>query len=129
MSDGLRIASVSTERVTYVTLAGKLDKKAQPKRSSSTNAARPFGLHPRKGTIRPGSDADLVLWDPDRERTIRRADVLSRAGFSVYEGTRVTGWPVLTLLRGRGVYRDGGPIGHPGLGRPLRRAAWRNGAV
>jgi dihydropyrimidinase len=74
---------------------------------TSTNAAKIFGLYPRKGTIAAGSDADLVLWDPDVVRVIRDADVLSNAGFSVYAGTEVTGWPELTIRRGEIVFENG----------------------
>jgi len=54
------------------------------------------GLYPRKGTIAVGSDADIVLRDPDETRTIRDEDMFSGAGFSVYSGWEVTGWPVIT---------------------------------
>lgn len=60
---------------------------------TSTNPARLFGLYPRKGAIAVGPDADLVLWDPEQTRTIRDADMLSRAGYSIYSGQEVTGWP------------------------------------
>jgi dihydropyrimidinase len=84
---------------------------------TSTNAARLFGLYPAKGVVAPGSDADLVLWDPERTRTIERSEVLSRAGFSLFEGREVKGWPVLTLCRGEIVCRDGRVLGERGSGR------------
>lgn len=74
---------------------------------TSTNAAKLFGLYPRKGAIASGSDADLALWNPAETRVIRDTDAISRAAFSIYAGTRVTGWPVLTLLRGEVVYEEG----------------------
>lgn len=74
---------------------------------SSTNAARIFGLYPRKGTIAVGSDADLVLWDPRESREVCRDDLKSRAGFSIFEGVEVTGWPQLTIRRGEVVYHQG----------------------
>ena len=67
---------------------------------TATNAARIFGLYPRKGTIEVGSDADLVLWDPAVTRRVDRSQLISKAGYSVYEGMDVTGWPVMTMSRG-----------------------------
>ena len=88
---------------------------------TSTNAAKLFGLYPRKGTIAVGSDADIVVFDPDLTRTIERAMLKSNAGYSVYEGWEVTGWPVITLRRGEVVFRD------DEVHRPARVAAnsWR----
>ena len=63
---------------------------------TSANAARLFGLYPRKGALAVGSDADLVIFDPALERIVDGAMLQSRADYSVYEGWRVTGWPVLT---------------------------------
>jgi dihydropyrimidinase len=88
---------------------------------TSTNVARLFGLYPRKGTISVGADADLVLFDSDERRVIRDADMLSRAGHSVFSGSEVTGWPRMTLRRGEVVYEDGRVIGTPGSGELLRR--------
>ncbi len=88
---------------------------------TSTNAARLFGLFPAKGAIAPGSDADLVLWDPAETREIERRSVLSKAGFSLFEGFRVTGWPRLTMRRGEIVYRDGSVSASAGSGRVVAR--------
>jgi dihydropyrimidinase len=88
---------------------------------SATNAARLFGLYPRKGTIAVGSDADLVLWDPAETRQIRRAELMSKAGFSIYEGLEVTGWPKITIRRGEVVYEEGRITAQPGTGQLLRR--------
>jgi dihydropyrimidinase len=88
---------------------------------TSTNAAKLFGLYPRKGTIAVGSDADLALWDPSVSRTIDRAGLVSKAGFSLFEGWEVTGWPVLTIRRGAVVYEDGRILAEPGSGRLLQR--------
>jgi dihydropyrimidinase len=60
---------------------------------TSANAARLFGLYPRKGAIAAGSDADLALWDPQEHRVIDGAQMRSRAGYSVYDGWTVQGWP------------------------------------
>jgi dihydropyrimidinase len=92
---------------------------------TSTNAAKLFGLYPRKGTIAVGSDADLALWDPGATREIERGGLLSRAGFSLFEGWTVTGWPVMTVRRGAVVYEDGGITAEPGSGRVLRRGVWQ----
>jgi dihydropyrimidinase len=88
---------------------------------TSTNAAKLFGLYPRKGTIAVGSDADLVLWDPTESRTVRGTELFSRAGFSIYEGTEVTGWPRITIRRGQVVYEEGQITAQPGSGQLVQR--------
>jgi dihydropyrimidinase len=90
-------------------------------RLSSYNAARTFNLHPRKGRIQVGADADLVVVDLDRERTIRAADLASASDFSLYDGWTLRGWPVLTLLRGQVVARDDAVVAKPGTGRFVAR--------
>jgi dihydropyrimidinase len=89
---------------------------------TSTNSAKIFGLYPQKGTIVVGSDADLVLWDPTVTRVIRGEDMNSRAGFSVYEGMEVTGWPFITIRRGEVVYQNGKIIAQPGSGQLIKRS-------
>lgn len=89
---------------------------------AATNAARIYGLYPRKGTIAVGSDADLALWDPEREVTIRNAGLHHAVDYTPYEGMTVRGWPVLTLSRGRVVWRDGEVLARPGAGAFLRCA-------
>ncbi|HEY9473950.1 MAG TPA: amidohydrolase family protein [Mycobacteriales bacterium] len=73
--------------------------------------AQAYGLWPRKGSLLPGADADLVLVDPGVRRTLRDADVLSKAGWTPYDGREVTGRVVRTYLRGEPVARDGVPVG------------------
>ena len=90
---------------------------------SSTNAAKLYGLYPNKGTIAIGTDADLALWDPQRETTIRHANLHDACDYSPYEGMTVKGWPVRTILRGRTVWNDGEIPGEPGFGKFLRRKA------
>jgi dihydropyrimidinase len=86
------------------------------------NPARMFGLYPRKGAIRVGADADLTLWDPEPEWTIERAQHLSIAGFTPYEGWRVRGRPWMTLVRGQVVLTPSGDLEpKPGFGRYLPR--------
>ena len=88
---------------------------------TSTNAARLFGLYPRKGTIAVGSDADLVIWETRGRRTIRDADLFSRAGHTVYAGRELTAWPRTTIRRGEVVFDGGRVVGHAGSGRPVPR--------
>jgi dihydropyrimidinase len=88
---------------------------------TSTNAARLFGLYPRKGTIAVGSDADLVVLDPQLRRTIDGRTMQSNADYSVYEGREVFGWPRFTVSRGEIVLQDGQVTAEPGRGRWLRR--------
>ncbi len=88
---------------------------------TSANAARLFGLYPRKGVIAVGSDADLVLWDPQQRRTIDGARMQSRAGYSVYDGWQVQGWPRFVVGRGRVLLADGELTARPGQGQWLRR--------
>ena len=89
----------------------------------STNPARLMGVYPRKGVIAPGSDADLVLWDPAVERTIALDDLHHDGDYSPWEGWRVRGWPVMTILRGRPVVEEGRLVGSPADGRWLPRRA------
>lgn len=88
---------------------------------TSTNPARIFGLYPQKGTIAIGSDADIVIWDPEAERTIRAADHHMRTDYNVYEGMEVRGWPRQVLLRGRTIVDGDRWLGEAGSGRFLRR--------
>ena len=82
------------------------------------NPARLFCLK-TKGRIAPGADADLVLWDPEKQATLTN-DIMQHAiDYTPYEGREVTGWPVLTMRRGEVVMRDGRVEGAPGSGRYL----------
>ena len=88
---------------------------------TSTNPARIFGLHPRKGVLREGSDGDVVIWDPERTGTIRAADDRSKSDYSPYEGWEVRGWPVMTIRRGEVVSEAGEIRGRPGSGQLVSR--------
>ena len=68
---------------------------AQFVRLTATNPARLFGLYPRKGTIAPGADADIVLWDPKKKVTITNELMQHMIDYTPYEGLEVTGWPVM----------------------------------
>jgi dihydropyrimidinase len=88
---------------------------------SATNHARTYGLYPRKGTIAIGSDADIAIWDPTREVTISQEILHHGPDYTPYEGFRVTGWPVTTLVRGEVVVADGNLVGRKGAGQHLAR--------
>ncbi|HEX6942340.1 MAG TPA: amidohydrolase family protein [Gemmatimonadaceae bacterium] len=92
--------------------------------TTSTNAAKRFGMFPRKGVIAEGSDADVAIWDPELRGTVRGEDDLSNSDYSVYEGTAVTGWPVLTIRRGEIVAAGTNVTGAPGSGRLISRERW-----
>jgi allantoinase len=79
--------------------------------------ARAYGLHPAKGSLAPGADADLVLVDPHACWTVRDEDVLSKAGWSPYAGRTLTGRAVRTYLRGALAASDGEVLAEPGTGR------------
>jgi len=83
------------------------------------NPARIFGLYPQKGTIAVGSDADLVVFDPSREFTIRSENQHSNAGYTLYEGRTVLGWPEMTFQRGRRVLWQREVVAEPGVGQFL----------
>ena len=88
----------------------------------STNAAKLFGLYPRKGTIVPGSDADIVIFDPEKEHTISAKTHHSKADYNLYEGTTVVGAPEIVLLRGNVLVEDGELVASPGIGQFVKRA-------
>lgn len=91
---------------------------------TSTNPARIMGLYPRKGAIQPGSDADIVLWDPARKVTITNALMQHAIDYTPYEGLEVTGWPVATIRRGQVVMQQGKVQAEPGTARFLARAPY-----
>jgi dihydropyrimidinase len=88
----------------------------------STNPAKYFGLYPRKGTIAVGSDADLVVFDPDKKATISAATHHSKCDYNLFEGTEVTGSPEVVLLRGKVLVENGEFVGRAGDGHFVRRA-------
>lgn len=88
---------------------------------TATNAAKLFGLHPRKGTIAVGADADLAVWDPGRKVTITHALLQDANDHTPYEGLEVTGWPETTRVRGVPVAEGGRVVAPPGHGQWLPR--------
>ncbi|HTQ83040.1 MAG TPA: dihydropyrimidinase [Pseudolabrys sp.] len=88
---------------------------------TATNHARTYGLYPKKGTIAVGSDADIALWDARREVTISQSLMHGGTDYTPYEGIKVTGWPVATMLRGKFVVRDGKLEGRAGDGAYVPR--------
>ena len=103
--------------------------------TTATNPAKIYGLYPRKGTIAVGSDADLVIWDPELRQTITHDLLHEEVDFTPYEGLEVKGWPVKVISRGDLIVSDGEFVGkegrgefiprdrvdvHPGVGEALR---------
>jgi allantoinase len=84
---------------------------------TATAPARLVGIARRKGALRVGADADLVLFDPDRRWTLRRQDVQTRSAISPYVGRRFTGAVARTIVRGKTVQKDGEIVGGPGWGQ------------
>ena len=94
---------------------------------TSTTPARIFGMFPRKGTIAVGSDADIVIFDPEREVIISSSDPRTHhmnVDYSAYEGFRVRGYPETVLSRGRVVVDNGAYVGRPGDGQFIRRGPY-----
>jgi dihydropyrimidinase len=88
---------------------------------TSANIARILNMYPKKGRIDPGSDADLVLWDPTRSKTISAKSQVSRIDYNVFEGYQLTGLPVVVLSRGRIAWKDGDLRAKAGDGDFVRR--------
>ncbi len=88
---------------------------------TSTSAARLFGLYPRKGTLAPGTDADLVLLDPNWSVTLSASALRQNCDYTPYDGWSVTGWPRTVLSRGQMIVRDGRFVGTAGRGQYLKR--------
>jgi dihydropyrimidinase len=87
----------------------------------ATTPARMFGLYPRKGVIAPGSDADIVIYDPNASQTISAETHHMNVDYSAYEGLGVTGRVETVLSRGRVIIAEGQYLGKPGDGAFLRR--------
>lgn len=90
-------------------------------RITATNPAKMFGMYPKKGTIKPGSDADLVIYDPNAKTTITCDILHENVDYTCYEGKEVDGYPVMTLLRGEVIAKDGDFVGRYGNGEYISR--------
>jgi dihydropyrimidinase len=109
-SEGVRKGRITLEQMVAVT---------------ATRPAKLFGLYPRKGIIAVGSDADVVIWDPELSKPIRDEDILSNGKFSAFNGWQVTGWPIVTIRRGEVVYENGKILAAPGSGKLAPRTRWQ----
>lgn len=105
---------------TYGVKRGRLDLQRFVD-AASTQAAKLFGLYPRKGTIRPGSDADLVIYDPGYRGTISASTHLMNVDYNPFEGMAIEGRPQVVTLRGEVMVREGQIVGPAGRGRLLQR--------
>jgi dihydropyrimidinase len=105
---------------TYGVKAGRIDLHTFVN-VASTNAAKLFGLFPRKGAIQPGSDADLVIYDPDHEGVISAKTHHMKIDYSGFEGFRIAGRPHAVTVRGQVAVRDGQFTGTIGRGQFLQR--------
>ncbi|MGB8980257.1 MAG: dihydropyrimidinase [Anaerolineales bacterium] len=88
---------------------------------NSTNPARIFGLYPRKGALLPGSDADIVIWNPDKKVRYGVAHAHQRTDYNLYEGWELTGMPEKVFLRGRLIVDGEQWLGKAGMGTFLKR--------
>jgi dihydropyrimidinase len=91
---------------------------------TSTNAAQIFNIYPRKGAVRAGSDADLVVWDPTARKTISSATTVSKVGYNIFQGREVMGLPMVTLSRGKVVWAQGELRTERGAGQYVPRPAF-----
>jgi dihydropyrimidinase len=106
LSEGFHKRGISLERIAEVT---------------SYNPAKIFNLYPKKGNIQIGFDADLTIVDLEKENTVTHAMLNSSSDFSIYKGWRLRGWPILTMVRGNVVMRDGEVVSEKGFGKYIRR--------
>src|SRR5690625_2417225 len=83
--------------------------------------ARILGIYPQKGSITVGADADLVLLDMKHKWTLKDEDIISKSGWTPYDGIEITGKPLYTLVRGNIVVENGSIVGKPGIGKPVKR--------
>jgi dihydropyrimidinase len=105
---------------TYGVGAGKLTEN-QFVALTSTNPAKIFGIYPQKGLLAPGSDADIVLWDPNRKLTYGTAYSHQRTDYNLYEGWELTGFPQKVFLRGKMIVDGEKWLGKRGSGQFLHR--------
>jgi dihydropyrimidinase len=89
---------------------------------TSTNPAKIFGLYPQKGALLPGSDADLVIWDPEKRLTYGVAVAQHRTDYNLFEGWELSGYLEKVFLRGKMIVDGERWLGSPGTGRFLKRS-------
>ena len=87
----------------------------------STNPAKLFGMYPEKGTIAIGSDADIVVWDPDKKVTLNWEEMQTNCDWSPFQGYKLKGYSAYTLSRGKVVAKDGKFVGEEGWGQFVKR--------
>jgi dihydropyrimidinase len=92
--------------------------------ATSTNAAKIFNLYPRKGAVRPGADADIVVWDPGATKTISAKTHHQNIDFNIFEGMAVTGLASHTISQGAIVYAKGTLRAERNRGRYVKRPAF-----
>ena len=92
---------------------------------TSTNSAKIFNIHPRKGTIQVGADADIVVWDPKATKTISRKTHHQNIDFNIFEGMQVTGLPSHTISNGRLLYANGELMAEKNTGTYIKRPAFQ----
>ncbi len=112
------------ERLSMMYTYGVKEGRISPERwvaLCSTNAAKIFGMYPKKGAIAVGSDADLVLWDPDASGVISAKTHKSRCDSNVFEGYKIRGRASVTFVRGRVAFENGEVTAQPGNGRFVKR--------
>ena len=115
------------DRMSVVWDAGVNSGKLTPSefvRVTSSNAAQIFNMYPRKGLIAVGSDADILVWDPEGRRTISASTQFAKGGFNVFEGRTVRGIPTTTLAAGKVVFQRGELTAVEGAGRYVERPAF-----
>jgi dihydropyrimidinase len=91
----------------------------------STNPAKLAGLYPKKGALAIGSDADVVIIDPQKEVTISQSMLHGNTDYTPYEGWKLKGFPILTISRGRVLVKDGEFVAQPGVGQFLTREKFK----
>lgn len=113
------------ERIPLMFSEGVAKKRISLRRFTElccTNPAKLFGMYPKKGAIRVGSDADIVVIDPDKKLTLRKDTLHENVDYTAYEGTELSGFPVYTVSRGEVIVQDGVFTGMAGRGRFIRRS-------
>ncbi|MTD55639.1 dihydropyrimidinase [Amycolatopsis pithecellobii] len=110
-SDGVTRGKISLQQFVAVT---------------STNPAKLFGMWPRKGTLTPGADADIVLIDPRRAVELQNGGLASNVDYDPYAGYQGVGWPVMTISRGEIVAEEGRILSKPGRGRVVKRSRFQS---